>query len=106
MEEEGQRPEGHGEGSESRYEQERDEQTRLRSLGAATRGAMVAAMGISPADAANDVVQAIREDRFWIFTHDITPTAAAARFRDIEAKSQPSNPYDGIEGLEELSDLV
>lgn len=34
MEEEGQRLVGHGEGSGSRYEQERDEQTRLRSLGA------------------------------------------------------------------------
>ena len=34
MDDEGQRPGGRGERSEARYERERDEQTRLRSLGA------------------------------------------------------------------------
>ena len=65
----------------------------------------IAAMGISPDDVASDIVDAMRNDRFWIFTHDITPDAAAVRFGDIEARRSPSNPYEGIEGLDELSDI-
>jgi len=65
----------------------------------------IAAMGISPGDVADDIVDAMRNDRFWIFTHDITPKAAAARFGDIEARRNPSNPYEEVEGLEELSEL-
>ena len=65
----------------------------------------IAAMGISPDDVAGDIVDAMRADRFWIFTHDLTPQAAAARFRDIEARSNPSDPYASVDGLEELQDL-
>ena len=46
-------------------------------------------MGISPNDVAGNIVDAMRDDRFWIFTHDITPNAAAVRFGDIEAKRNP-----------------
>ena len=65
----------------------------------------IAAMGISPNDVAGDIVDAIHEDRFWIFTHGITPTAAAVRFGDIEARRNPTNPYEGIEGLDDLTGL-
>ncbi len=63
----------------------------------------IRAVGISPNDVAGNIVDAMRDDRFWIFTHDITPKAAAVRFADIEAKRNPSNPYENVEGLEELS---
>ncbi len=65
----------------------------------------ITAMGISPNDVAGNIVDAMRDDRFWIFTHDITPRAAAVRFGDIEARRNPSYPYENVEGLEELSDL-
>ncbi|MEE3332471.1 MAG: SDR family NAD(P)-dependent oxidoreductase [Myxococcota bacterium] len=66
----------------------------------------ITAMGISPADVAGDVVDAMRNDRFWILTHDVTRAAAAARFRDLEANQNPSNPYEGAAEFEELSNLV
>ncbi|MEE8165874.1 MAG: SDR family NAD(P)-dependent oxidoreductase [Myxococcota bacterium] len=65
----------------------------------------ITAMGISPNDVAGNIVDAMRDDRFWIFTHDVTPKAAAVRFGDIEARRNPSYPYENVEGLEELSDL-
>jgi hypothetical protein len=43
--------------------------------------------------------------RFWIFTHAITPKAAAVRFADIEARRNPTQPYAGIEDFGELSKL-
>ena len=66
----------------------------------------IAAVGISPDDVAGDVVDAIRGDRFWIFTHDLTPRAAAVRFRDIEARRNPTDPYADVEGLDDLRELA
>ena len=58
-------------------------------------------MGISPAQVATDVAAAIRDQRFWIFTHDFTPQAACNRLKDIEARRNPTDPYEGIElGIE------
>jgi NAD(P)-dependent dehydrogenase (short-subunit alcohol dehydrogenase family) len=51
--------------------------------------------GIAPAQVAGDVLDAIVAGRFWIFTHEITRTAALVRARDIEAGVQPTNPYGG-----------
>ena len=65
----------------------------------------IKAMGITTEKVAGDVVDAIQNDRFWIFTHDITPTSAAVRFSDIEARRNPTNPYASIEGLEDLENL-
>lgn len=57
----------------------------------------LSARGIAPSDVAANVVDAIVEDRFWVFTHDITPEAAAVRFSDIEARRNPIDPYAGLE---------
>jgi NAD(P)-dependent dehydrogenase (short-subunit alcohol dehydrogenase family) len=65
----------------------------------------IAAMGIGPDDVAADIVDAIRNDRFWIFTHDVTPKAAAVRFADIEARRNPTNPYEGLTEVEGIVDL-
>ena len=65
----------------------------------------ITAMGITPAQVAGDIVEAMREDRFWIFTHEITKQALAVRLADIEAGRNPSNPYAGIEGLETVPSL-
>jgi NAD(P)-dependent dehydrogenase (short-subunit alcohol dehydrogenase family) len=64
------------------------------------------ALGISPADVATDVIDAMRANRFWIFTHEITPQAAASRFRDIQANANPSDPYAELAVSEELSNLT
>lgn len=69
------------------------------------REAIVAA-GIGPDQVAGDIVDAIRNDRFWIFTHDLTPRAAAVRFHDIEARRNPTNPYADVEELGELASLT
>ena len=53
----------------------------------------VAAFGIAPADAAGPVVEAIRDGRFWVFTHTETPGRATARARDIEAGRNPTDPF-------------
>ncbi len=58
---------------------------------------MLSARGIAPSQVAANVVSAIVEDRFWVFTHDITPEAAAVRFTDIEARRNPTDPYEGME---------
>lgn len=65
----------------------------------------ITALGIPPSQVAADIVEAMRADRFWIFTHDVTKQALATRYRDIEAGRNPSNPYEGIEGLEEVARL-
>ena len=57
----------------------------------------ISAQGIAPSEVAANVVDAIVEDRFWVFTHDITPEAAAVRFTDIEARQNPTDPYAGME---------
>ena len=57
----------------------------------------LSARGIAPTQVAAHVVDAIVEDRFWVFTHDITPAAAAVRFADIEARRNPTDPYAGME---------
>lgn len=58
---------------------------------------MLSARGIAPSEVAANVLDAITEDRFWVFTHDITPEAAAVRFTDIEARRNPTDPYEGAE---------
>ncbi len=58
---------------------------------------MLSARGIAPSQVAANVVSAIVDDRFWVFTHDITPEAAAVRFTDIEARRNPTDPYEGME---------
>ena len=58
---------------------------------------MLSARGIAPSQVAANVLDAIVEDRFWVFTHNITPEAAAVRFADIEARRNPADPYEGAE---------
>jgi NAD(P)-dependent dehydrogenase (short-subunit alcohol dehydrogenase family) len=63
----------------------------------------ISAMGIPPEKVAGDIVDAMRADRFWIFTHDSTKQSLAVRVADIEAGRNPSNPYANIGGLESLA---
>lgn len=66
----------------------------------------IAAAGIAPATVADAIVEAMRADRFWIFTHDVTRQALAVRHADIAADRNPTNPYAGlmpVEGLEHLA---
>ena len=65
----------------------------------------ITAMGITPTQVAADIVEAMRQDKFWIFTHDITKQGLKVRYQDIEADRNPSNPYADVEGLEEISNL-
>jgi NAD(P)-dependent dehydrogenase (short-subunit alcohol dehydrogenase family) len=51
--------------------------------------------GIDPSQVASDVVDAVRTDRFWIFTHPTTVPSALVRFDDLRSGANPSNPYGG-----------
>ena len=53
-------------------------------------GETLAGRGISPREVAARVVDALRSDRFWVFTHDVTAEVAARRFEDIVAGRNPS----------------
>ena len=53
----------------------------------------LATMGIPPSDVAANVVDAVKADRFWVFTHPVTKPAALNRFHDIEADRNPTEPY-------------
>ena len=81
-------------------ERNRDDGVEERPRGVAVmaplREALVAA-GIQPADVADRIVQAIRENTFWVFTHDDTPGRAVVRADDIRAARNPTNPYEGFE---------
>lgn len=61
------------------------------------------AMGITTAEVAGDVVDAIRNDRFWIFTHEFTPACAGKRFADISSGRNPSNPYEDVAGFDDVN---
>jgi NAD(P)-dependent dehydrogenase (short-subunit alcohol dehydrogenase family) len=53
----------------------------------------IAAAGIAPSQVADDVLDAVRRDRFWIFTHPTTVPSALVRFEDLKAGRNPTNPY-------------
>jgi NAD(P)-dependent dehydrogenase (short-subunit alcohol dehydrogenase family) len=53
----------------------------------------ISAAGIPPSQVADDVVSAVLEDRFWIFTHPSTVPSALVRFHDLEGGRNPTNPY-------------
>jgi NAD(P)-dependent dehydrogenase (short-subunit alcohol dehydrogenase family) len=61
----------------------------------------IAAAGIPASKVALDVVRAIRENRFWVFTHDITAGFAEQRFNDIREVRNPTDPYGGL-SIEDL----
>lgn len=89
-------------------ERNRDDRTDLTASQTATIAPLreaIAAMGITPAQVADDIVEAMKHDRFWIFTHALTKQALGVRHKDIEAGRNPTNPYADIEGLEEISGL-
>ena len=65
----------------------------------------IQSMGIGVDQVAADIMDALRADRFWIFTHELTKKALASRYADIAAGRNPTNPYDGLGELEELSEL-
>ena len=53
----------------------------------------ISAGGIAPSQVADDIVEAMRADRFWIFTHQSTRDMLGTRYADIEAGRNPTNPY-------------
>lgn len=59
-------------------------------------------MGITTEQVASDVVEAMRNDRFWIFTHEFTVGCAGKRFTDISQGQNPSDPYDHVTALQDL----
>ena len=66
----------------------------------------ISALGIPPDRVAADIVDAMRANRFWIFTHEPTKRSLAVRYADIEAGRNPTNPYAGIGALEGLENLA
>ena len=81
-------------------ERNRDDGIEERPRGVAVMGMLretLVSMGLQPSDVADKVVEAIQEDRFWVFTHEETRGRATARAADIEAGRNPTNPYQGFE---------
>jgi len=65
----------------------------------------IAAVGIAVEKVAGDIVDAMRANRFWIFTHDVTKKALAVRQADIAAGRNPTDPYAGLVEREQLPEL-
>lgn len=65
----------------------------------------ISAMGIAPEQVAGDIVDAMRANRFWIFTHEMTKKAISVRYADIAADRNPTNPYAGLTAVEGLENL-
>lgn len=79
-------------------ERNRGDGTTLAPNSAATLAPLrevIASMGIAPATVADDVLDAILDDRFWVLTHDVTLPAAGRRFADLREGGNPSDPYPG-----------
>ncbi len=53
----------------------------------------LATMGIPPEEVAAQVIDAVKADRFWVFTHPVTLPAALVRFEDLQANRNPTDPY-------------
>jgi NAD(P)-dependent dehydrogenase (short-subunit alcohol dehydrogenase family) len=65
----------------------------------------ITAMGISASQVGSDIIDAMKAQQFWIFTHDITKQALSVRYEDIEEGRNPTNPYEGIAELQEMTDI-
>ena len=89
-------------------ERNRDDGAEMTAAQTATMAPLreaIAEMGITPTQVAADVVEAMKQDRFWIFTHDITKQGLKVRYEDIAAGRNPTNPYADVEGLAEITKL-
>jgi NAD(P)-dependent dehydrogenase (short-subunit alcohol dehydrogenase family) len=89
-------------------ERNRDDGAEMKASQTATIGVLreaISSLGIGVEEVAGDVIEALRADKFWIFTHELTKKALSARFSDIEADRNPTNPYEGLGELEELTKL-
>lgn len=89
-------------------ERNRDDGAEMTAAQTATMAPLreaITEMGITPTQVAADIVEAMKQDRFWIFTHDITKQGLKVRYEDIAADRNPTNPYANVEGLEEISKL-
>ena len=90
-------------------ERNRDEDVAPTAAQAATIAPLreaIRELGIPTAKVADDIMEALRAERFWILTHEVTLRAAAVRFADLEAGRNPSDPYADIEELQSLSDIL
>ena len=69
--------------------------------GAATMAPLreaISMAGIPTSTVADAVHDAVVDDRFWVFTHDVTLPAAGRRFDDMREGRDPSDPYEGLLG--------
>jgi hypothetical protein len=56
---------------------------------------LMSSKALGPADVAARVVDAIRADRFWIITHEISMRRLKQRNEDLEAGRNPRPPLAG-----------
>ena len=53
---------------------------------------MMGTTAMDPADAAADIIYAVKANRFWIITHQVTLERMAKRNEDLERGRRPRNP--------------
>ena len=89
-------------------ERNRDDGVEMKASQTATIDVLheaVSSLGIEVDQVAGDIIDSLRTNRFWIFTHELTKKSLSARFADIEANGNPTNPYKGLGELKEISEL-
>ena len=89
-------------------ERNRDDGAEMKASQTATIGVLreaASSMGIGVDQVAGDIIDALRADQFWIFTHELTRDGLSTRFADSDANRNPTNPYEGREELEEITEL-
>ena len=57
--------------------------------------AMMGTTAMDPADVAADIIYAVKANRFWIITHQVTLDRIATRNRDLELGRAPRSPMGG-----------
>lgn len=89
-------------------ERNRDDGVEMKASQTAMIGTLreaASSIGIGVSEVAGDIMDALRANQFWIFTHELTRKSLMARFEDIQANRNPTNPYEGLEELQEITQL-
>jgi NAD(P)-dependent dehydrogenase (short-subunit alcohol dehydrogenase family) len=63
-------------------------------------------LGITTETVASAIMDALRSEKFWILTHEVTLPAAAIRIDDLKAGRNPTDPYLNAGELETIKHIL